>query len=733
MGLTLQPPNPHPMLLSAYLTTGLAIKIFSRLSMADISVHGQEHLPPGPIIFVVNHFTRVETLLLPYSIYRLTHKPVLSLAAASLFKGGLEKFLTMVGVVSTDDPRRDELIIRNLLTGAADWIIFPEGSMIKTKKIVHGGRYMVADPDGMREPHTGAAALALRAELLRRRLLQAAREPSGPAAALAPLGIDSLDEVPTTGVSIVPVNLTYYPIRTAENIALQIASRLVKDMSERMVEEIMTEGTMLLSGVDLDIRFGAPLAMGDFLSQNGLEDAAAAEAPLGYAISPGLKDKMRPVAYEIMQRYMHDIYALTTINHEHLLAAFLRMYPFREIPESDLKRRIFYAASLVTGKKGGKDIFFVHRSLRENQAHLLIDDRYGKFANFFALAGEKGVLRRRGEMLVCDRAKLSGPLSFHRGRIDNPIEVMANEVEPLQQLSALLRRLARLPSFVVRLAIIRYLLREDRAAHQRACQLFPVVAEGRQVADGRSFLLPSWRRSLGVVLVHSYLASPAEVRGLARYLRRRGIWVFAPRLPGHGTCVEDLALRKHREWVETVESAYVLLRTVCRRVVVGGVAFGGSLALDLAARARVRGLAGVFAVSPPFALKDYSARIIPPSDVWNRFLAKLKREEKPNDYLQFTGDDERGNYSRNPVSGVHEVGDFLEEISDRYGEIAVPALIMQSEANPVVDPKGSQRIFAMLGSADKEFAMLSGARHILVAGEGEERSWRRIASFLDSL
>jgi 1-acyl-sn-glycerol-3-phosphate acyltransferase len=499
------------MILSAYLTTGLAIKIFSRLSKADIFVHGKENLPPGPIIFVVNHFTRIETLLLPYSIYQVTQKPVLSLAAASLFKGGLEKFFSMVGVVSTDDPRRDELIIRNLLTGASDWIIFPEGSMIKTKKIVQEGRYMVADPAGMREPHTGAAALAMRAELLRRHLLHTARsEPGKLAGLLAALGIEAIDEVATTPVTIVPVNLTYYPIRTAENIALQVASRLVKDMSERMVEEIMTEGTMLLSGVDLDIRFGAPLAIAEVVQREGLEEAVQGQAVSGYGLSPLLKEKMRPVAYALMQRYMHDIYTMTTINHEHLLAAFLRMYPFKEIRESELKRRIFYAASLVTGKDGGRDIFFLHRSLRENQAHLLTDDRYRKFANFFALAEEKGILTRRGDQLVCDRCQLSGPLSAHRGRIDNPIEVMANEVEPLTHLFALLRRLARLPSLYVRYAIVRYLLGEDRAAFAGACGKCPAVTSEQHAPAGQSIFLPSWRRNLGVVLVHSYLANPAR-------------------------------------------------------------------------------------------------------------------------------------------------------------------------------------------------------------------------------
>jgi esterase/lipase/1-acyl-sn-glycerol-3-phosphate acyltransferase len=721
------------MIRSAYLTTGLAIKVFSRLSKANIFMHGQENIPTGPIIFVMNHFTRIETLLLPYYIYKLTHKPVLSLAAASLFKGGLERFFDMVGVISTDDPKRDELIVKNLLTGTADWIIFPEGSMVKTKKIMADGRYMVADPDGMHEPHTGAAALALRAELYRTHLLQSARtDPGRLRQMLDALGIASLEEIVTLPTTIVPVNLTYYPIRAAENIALNIAAKLVKDMSERMVEEIMTEGTMLLSGVDLDIRFGKPIRMTDHLQKDWSLGDIAQQGIGGFSVTPELKGKMRTTAYRIMQQYMHDIYAMTTINHEHLLAAFLRMYPFKRIKESELKRRVFYAASLVTGKEDGKDIFFLHRSLQENQAHLLTDDRFRKYANFFKLAEEKGVVRKIGLDLLCDRCRLSGPMSVQRGRIDNPLEVMANEVEPLEKLSALLRWLAWLPSPLIKIALIRHLLKGEKDKYAEGRTFAPTLAAG-QKDSGQSFLLPGWRRNLGVVLVHSYLADPEEVRALAGYLRRRGLWVFAPRLPGHGTSAEDLATRKYREWVETVESGFVLLSNICDRVVLGGIGFGGNLVLDLAGRVEADTLAGVFAISPPFSLRDYSSKIMSATDVWNRLRSKMNREEKNMDFLDFSGGSFGSNYARNPVSGIKEVGEFLESIEQQYKTISKPALILQADKNPVVDPKGSQQLFAAIGSAGKEFCLLSDDRHILVKGEGAAKVFAKIATFVDGL
>src|SRR5439155_6464493 len=73
------------------------------------------------------------------------------------------------------------------------------------------------------------------------------------------------------------------------------------------------------------------------------------------------------------------------------------------------------------------------------------------------------------------------------------------------------------------------------------------------------------------------------MRPMGEWLAARGLTVVGPRLPGHGTSVEDLSAVTWRDWVREVEAALADLATRCPSVVVVGLSFGGALALHLAA------------------------------------------------------------------------------------------------------------------------------------------------------
>ncbi|UCD31418.1 MAG: alpha/beta fold hydrolase [Desulfobacterales bacterium] len=712
----------------AYRTTGLAVKTLSGLLKARIQIHDQENIPKGSIIFVINHFTRIETLFLPYHIHKITHIPAWSLADDQLFDGPLGLFLDKVGAVSTRNPDRDLLIIKSLLTGEAVWIIFPEGRMVKSKKIIEKGRFMVSYAGGKHPPHTGAATLALRAEFYRQRLrIMAQKAPHEADRLLQLFQIDSTEPVLERNTYLVPVNITYYPLRAHENVLSSIAARLLENISDRMVEELMTEGTMLLSGVDMDIRFGKPITIKKFLQKAAIQRDIHSTANIGFDDPIPSRRIMRKSALNIMERYMSDIYRMTTVNHDHIFASMLKFYPFKKINDADLRRRVFLAATHPITKTG----VYLHDSLTSDQIHLLTDDRFNKFKDFITVAEEKGVVKRAGKALFNKAATFFSPFDFHRIRIDNPVAVIANEVEPLTLLQRKIKRIAWLPGFLHRRKVIRYLIAKDLHEFNKDYQAFYVDGESKKKDVGKPFLVKGNSRDMGVVLVHGYMAAPLEVKKLAAFLGRRGLWVYVPRLKGHGTSPDDLVTRNYMDWVESVDAGYAIISNICRKVVAGGFSAGAGLALDLAAR--IPDIKGVFAVCPPLRLKDFSAKLVPAVDAWNRMMKRARLDGIKMEFVENNPENPHINYFRNPISGVLELERFMESLEVKLHNIHAPALVIQSRGDPVVKPSGSRRAFERIGSENKAYLLFNFDRHGILLGDGAEKVHRAIGDFIQDL
>jgi esterase/lipase/1-acyl-sn-glycerol-3-phosphate acyltransferase len=705
----------------AYLATGRMIAMVEGFSKLRVHAHGKENIPKGSIIFVVNHFTRIETLLLPYHTFLLTGVPVWSLADASFFDGPLSGFLEMMGAVSTRHPDRDRVIVKTLLTGEANWVIFPEGMMVKDKGPFR--RRLLLPPLGPR-PHSGAATLALRTEFYRQRLIRLARTAPEEVQRLKGLfQIDNLDPVLKGKCWIVPVNITYYPLRARENVLSTLADVFLKNVSVRLREEMLTEGSMLLSGVDIDIRFGEPLDPGRGLASPAIQADIASTGSFGFDDPLPSLPNMRREAARLMERFMSSIYEMTTINHDHLFASLLRAYPFKTIAEQDFRRRVFLLASecLKTTRCN------CHQSLRFGQVALLTDDRYHKYRDFSLLALEKGVVTRRQGKLIKDRDKFSAPFDMHHARIDNPIGVIANEVVPLTVLQREVQLIAWLPGWLVRSRVAALLERQALDEFEADYQAFR-NSESKERHIGAPVLLKGRSRRLGVVLVHGFLSAPREVAELAAHLNGKGFWVYQVRLRGHGTSPEDLALRSGADWVESVDLGYALLSAICDRVVLGGFSFGGGVALDCASR--VKHAAGVFAVCPPQRLLDISSRFAPAVTVWNRVMDVFSYQWAKREFVETVPERPQINYARLPVTGVRQLERFMRELEPKLARLEVPVLVLQAEGDPVVDPRGSQRLFEMVGSKVKKYLRFPLQRHGILAGPGSEEVHAAIAAFV---
>lgn len=679
---------------SAYMTTGLAIKALAGLSRTRVRLHGAEQVPPGGAIFVTNRFTRLDMLLASYHLFQLTGRPVWSLAEAGEFKGALGAFLNRHGGQSDEAPDRDRLMVKTLLTGEASWIVFPS-------------------PADQSDRPPLAATLALRTEFYRQRIREMHRVMPQEARRVAErYGLASPGAVVATSTAIVPVNLTYYPLRGRETVLGELARSLAGDRGEAGLEEILVQGSRLLSGVDLDLRFGAPIPVAGYLKSQVVRSDITARRAMDFDEPIASRGMLRKTARRIMARCQGVIHRLTTVNPDHLFAAMLRLHPADVMDEVDLKRRVFLAASTLPFEK-----MAVHRhpALLENQVDLLTDDRRGRAADFFALARTQGSLRREdgGRLMKADQA---------------PLDVLYRDIERMGALTAGLRAIAEQPELRVRYRVGRWLRERAEAVYEQDWQQFAHVPDRTPRNVGRPWFARSAVRRCGVLLIHGYMAAPLEMVQLGVHLATEGFWVYAPRLKGHGTAPEDLAGRTRHDWIASVDEGYAMLASCCPRVVVGGFSTGAGLALDLAARGLE--IAGVFAVCPPFVLQDGASRLAPAVDAWNNLLDRVHVSAGKMEFVENQPENPHINYRRNPVRGVRELSRLMESLADRLAHITPPALVVQSLGDPVVDYRGTWRLFEGLGTVDKELFILQFNRHGILLGEGAGRVHRLVAEFV---
>jgi esterase/lipase len=255
------------------------------------------------------------------------------------------------------------------------------------------------------------------------------------------------------------------------------------------------------------------------------------------------------------------------------------------------------------------------------------------------------------------------------------------------------------------------------------------AGESKAKEVGAPLLIKGKSKDLGVVLVHGFMAAPLEMKELAQYLGQQGLWVYAPRLKGHGTSSADLAAKTYLDWVESVDEGYAAMSNICRRVVIGGFSFGGGLSLDLAAR--VPKVAGVFAVCPPMRLHDISSKLAPAMGFWNRLMNLAHSNMAKKEFLEITLEHPQINYARLPVASINELEHFMALLEPKLVAIKTPALIVQSGGDPVVDPQGSKDLFERLGSEEKKYLLFEINRHGILLGDGAERVHAAIAEFID--
>jgi carboxylesterase len=229
----------------------------------------------------------------------------------------------------------------------------------------------------------------------------------------------------------------------------------------------------------------------------------------------------------------------------------------------------------------------------------------------------------------------------------------------------------------------------------------------------------------GVLLVHGYTATAAEVRPLAKILLEHGYSVAGPLLPGHGTSPADLNRFRWEEWAAAVETCYHDLSRRCRRVVIAGESMGGLLALYLAAHRPEA--AGVMTYAA--ALKLPSNPILPFMPLLSRFIAFRTKPVRP----PTQADARWQGYPVNPLPALNQLLRLQRKVMRLLPDIHQPLLVMQGRLDLSVSPMAAELIYQKAGSRIKELHWMEKSTHCVILDQEYERAAQITLDYLNRL
>lgn len=190
----------------------------------------------------------------------------------------------------------------------------------------------------------------------------------------------------------------------------------------------------------------------------------------------------------------------------------------------------------------------------------------------------------------------------------------------------------------------------------------------------------------GALVLHGFTGNPNSMRGVAEALAGAGFTVELPRLPGHGTTIDDMLTTTWADWSGAAEAAYADLAARCPRVVVVGLSVGGALTAWLASRHPE--IAGIVTINPlveaPDGVVDLLQGMV---DAGESVMDGIGSDIADPDSVESA-------YAQTPLVPLLSLLDAATALAAGMAQIACPVLILTSPQDHVVAPTNSDTLAA---------------------------------------
>jgi esterase/lipase len=718
------------------------VRLFSRIKKVlgiNIKLHGDPALLAQGEIFVFNHFARVETFLPHYLIHQETGAFCRCIATKAIFKGNeaFRKYLGRVGVIPNDHDELLPMLVAEIIRGRKV-VIFPEGGMVKNRRVLDDkGKFSIYSHkvDAYRKHHVGAAVLANAVDTFKLavRTAEESQDWKRIDSWVGMLDLKNREHLLFSSrrpTRIVPGNITFYPLNTGDNFLRKGAGLFNSEMSERANEEIIIETNLLLKNTDMDMRLGRPIYLNTsrlwwekklqkYLAQNlnTIDDFFTLKGLKKPWLEKIINSSIRYSSERLRDSYMEGIYKGVTVNLSHLASTIILNLIDQDNNEIVAKKFFLLVYLAVKNIQQHPDVH-LHRSLRNPEVYAdLVLGKKKVLKQLLDVAHEKGFIEfKQGRLLLLD--KLKEKFEFDVVRIENTIQVYANEMAPVAgAVDAVKQAIKQYESINdIELAQHRYddeLRRYDWNHHYYNKSRFDDINKHETATEsGRPFFeVPKeGQQKVGVILVHGFLASPAEVKPLSEKLVAEGYPVYGVRLPGHGTSPVDLRERSWEDWLRAVQRAYEILAAHVDKVCIVGFSTGGALSLIFASEHPPK-LAGAVIINPPVKFRNKNMIFVPLLHGISRLVRWMPSFEGVVSYRANDTEHARINYRHIPVRALYELVRMNHVLSHQLNRVYCPCLLMQSTADPVVMPDSSKTLKTELVNTDVSYVEVESDRH----------------------
>jgi len=704
----------------------------------NIKMHYDQDQVNRGDIFLFNHFARFETFIPQYLIYRESGAFCRSVAASQFFKANetFAAYLTNLGAVPNDLPDLLSFLAAEVLRGRKV-VVFPEGGMVKDRRVIDSrGVYGIYSRRAKqrRKHHSGAAVLATGLEAFKHALRRSQARHGNRmiehwAERLGLADPETLLSALARPTTIIPANITFYPLRVDENLLSRSIGRFNRDLSARATEELLVEGNILLKDTDMDIRLGAPLSPADHW--NWWEKLVVRE--LGRQLTDfdayfshdshagGLLERIYRLGRRrsvglLRDDYMRLMYASVTVNLSHLASTIIDRLAGQkrsEIPIAEFHTALYLSIKLLQREKK----VHLHRSLKNPEAYAnVMDGHCHGVQQFIQSMVSLELVETRGESLAIS-SKLRQEHEFDQIRLENPIAVYANETAPLLGVRRSVEEALSGSTRINMRDLAKLRFDDERIAYEwdhayfRKSRFEQINAQETATESGEPFLFtPTAARALGVVLVHGFLASPAETRGFGEQLAELGYPSIGIRLKGHGTSPWDLRERTWFDWLESVRRGFAILSPFVEHICVIGFSTGAALSLMLASEQPPM-LAGIGAISTPMRFMNRNMLFVPLVHGANRLVQRVTPAEGLMPFRLNETQHPHINYRHMPIRALYELKRLVDTLQQSIANVQCPVIVMQATEDTVVDPRSAGLLYEALSNSDKSLVMVPSVRH----------------------